>query len=84
VDCGIQINTAKAKRCIKCAQLFSRKTERPTREELKDLIRNDTFISIGKKYNITDNAVRKWCKAMNLPVKKSEIKKYSDEEWNEI
>lgn len=35
-------------------------------------------------FNITDNAVRKWCIKYNLPSKKKEIKALSDEEWEKI
>lgn len=33
---------------------------------------------------MTDNAIKKWCIKYQLPSKKSEIKKYSDKEWNNI
>lgn len=46
------------------------------------MIRSQSFLSIGSKYNISDNAVRKWCKQYNLPSTKKEINSYSDEEWN--
>ena len=39
------------------------------------MIREETFISIGYKYKVSDNAIRKWCKAEGLPHLKSEIKK---------
>lgn len=48
------------------------------------MIRTDSFVSIGKKYCVSDNAIRKWCKTYNLPSKKSEINNYSDEEWEKI
>jgi hypothetical protein len=35
-------------------------------------------------YDVSDNAIRKWCDAYNLPRKKSEIKKISDEDWEKI
>ena len=50
-------------------------------EELKNLIRNTPFTQIGKIYNVSDNAIRKWCDNYNLPHRASEIKSYSDEEW---
>lgn len=59
-------------------------TKRPSREELKDLIRNESFLSIGRKYQVTDNAIRKWCVAENLPSRKADIKMYSDEDWSKI
>ena len=37
--------------------------------------------SIAREYNVSDNAIRKWCKAEKLPYRVSEIKSYSDEEW---
>ena len=55
-----------------------------TREELKQLIRTTPFVQIGKQFNVTDNAIRKWCDKFGLPKKVSEIKKISDEEWDKI
>ena len=54
---------------------------RPSREELKALIRITPFLTIGKKYGVCDNAIRKWCKAYNLPYKSSVIRKITDDEW---
>ena len=72
--------------CRDCYNLyFNRKVEdRPSREELKKLLRKESFIYIGHKYGVSDNAIRKWCDAYNLPRKKQEIKKYTDEEWENI
>lgn len=55
-----------------------------TREQLKDKIRNQSFSEIGKEYDYSDNAIRKWCDKYNLPRHKREIKKFSDEEWKLI
>ena len=63
---------------------MQRMVERPTRKELKDLIRTLPFTQIAKKYNVSDNAIRKWCDKFNLPRKTTEIKQYSDEEWSKI
>lgn len=83
VDCGIEIKTS-AERCPECSHKKQRKCERPTREELKQLIRQESFLSIGKRYGVSDNAVKKWCVAYNLPHKKSIIKQISNEDWNKI
>lgn len=58
-----------------------RKVPRPSREVLKDEIRNNTFRALGQKYGVSDSSVKKWCKAYNLPHKAFEIRKYTDEEW---
>lgn len=60
---------------------MKRHVNRLTREVLKKEIRNSSFAAIGRKYGVSDNAIRKWCDSYNLPRKKSEIKKYSNEEW---
>ena len=45
------------------------------------MIRQQSFVQIGKRYNVSDNTIRKWCDYYSLPRKKTEIKNYSDEEW---
>ena len=83
IDCGTLI-TSGATRCSKCARIASRIVERPTREELKNLIRTMPFTQIGKQFGVSDNTIRKWCVAEGLPKKVRDIKKYSDEEWLSI
>ena len=56
----------------------------PARDELKNLIREISFASIGKMYNVSDSRVHKWCKKYGLPHRASDIKNISDSEWNEI
>ena len=79
-NCGKAISPD-ATRCIECEHKQQRRAEWPQKDELKELIRTNSFSSIGKQFNVSDNAVRRWCKNYGLPYKKSEIKKYSDEEW---
>jgi len=83
VDCGKEILQGSI-RCIECNNKHQRTVERPSREELKKLIRNLSFSEIGKMYKVSDNSIRKWCINENLPKTKKEIKSYSDEEWNLI
>lgn len=83
VDCGKEISS-RAIRCDSCYKKSIRVVARPERDELKILIRNKSFLEIGKEYGVSDNAIRKWCDYYHLPRKKTEIKKYTDEEWNSI
>lgn len=83
IDCGKEISS-KSIRCAECNSKNQRITKRPSREELKQEIRNFSFLEIGRKYNVSDNSIRKWCNAYNLPSKKTEIKKYTDLEWEKI
>lgn len=83
IDCGAEISK-KALRCNKCSHKLQERVERPEREELKFLIRTMPFTTIGKKYGVTDNTIRKWCDAEKLPRTKKEINNYSDIEWEKI
>lgn len=80
IDCG-QIITDNAIRCDKCYKIKSRKVERPSRDELKHLIRTESFTSLGRIFNVSDKTISKWCTYYNLPSRKKDIKQYSDKEW---
>lgn len=82
-QCG-KVIAKGSKMCEDCAHKTQRKSERPDRATLKELIRNTPFVEIGRQFNVSDNAIRKWCKAENLPTKKIEINNYSDAEWEKI
>jgi len=54
--------------CISCKSkaIFEsgqfRKVERPSYEQLKADLANMSVVKVGKKYGVTDNAIRKWVK----------------------
>ena len=81
--CGKELKK-QATHCIECHAFLQRKADRPNRKELKDLIRKLPFTDIGRKFGVSDNAIRKWCKAYNLPTSKREIVKYSISEWEKV
>lgn len=81
--CGKEIGSM-SNLCITCYNLEQRRVERPTREELKNLIRKLPFTQIASQYGVTDNAIRKWCDSEGLPRTKKEINSFSDEDWNKI
>ena len=52
--------------CIKCFNSDSRKCVRPTKEELEEQIKIMPFTKIGKKYGVSDNAVKKWARSYSI------------------
>lgn len=67
-----------------CEKTKERKPLPISRDELKNKIRNNSFLKIGNEYGVSDNAIRKWCDRYNLPRLSRDIKSYSDEEWDQI
>ena len=82
--CGKEISSKKATYCIECSKIKQRTCERPLRNELKEMIRTMPFTQIAQKYQVSDNAIRKWCDTENLPRKKTIINQFTDEEWEKI
>ena len=82
--CGKEIASKTAKYCVDCGHKVQQTCDRPDRESLKELIRNKPFTQIAKIYSVSDNAIRKWCDSYSLPRKKTEIDKYTEEEWKKI
>lgn len=52
--------------CSKCSGVSRRKVQRPTSEQLEREIRSMNWTAVGKKYGVTDNAVRKWARYYGL------------------
>lgn len=86
IDCGKQIlpESIRCKECQAKRRSVSLEDMPISREELKQLIRNKPFTQIAKDFNVSDNAIRKWCDKFNLPRKKTEINKMSDQDWQKV
>lgn len=71
LDCG-QKCTKKSIRCKKCSNIYAstnlshhillRKVERPSYLELKKEVEQNGYSATGRKYGVSDNAIRKWIK----------------------
>lgn len=78
-DCGREISR-KSTYCRYCAPKHKinngeKKSKRPSKEILLEEIKDNSFVELGKKYGVTEGAVRKWCKKYNLPFRRRDIKK---------
>ena len=63
--CGKE-RSYKAKMCMVCKAQSNRKVVRPTKKELEKLIWEKPFTELGKKFGVSDVAVRKWCKKYGI------------------
>lgn len=84
IKCGAELKIKNSKYCQKCFHELSHRVEWPDRETLKKEIRQESFCELGRRYNVSDKAITKWCIYYNLPHRKKDIKSHSDEEWEKI
>lgn len=63
--------------CQSCAKLLSRRVERPSKDELFQLLINccGNFSKLSLSFGVSDNAIRKWCRSYGIPSHSSEYKK---------
>lgn len=71
--CGCEVKDKRNKICDKCARERKRKVERPSKEELANLIKDRTFTSIANEYGVSRTSISKWCKYYDLPYRKKDI-----------
>ena len=48
--------------CFRCSKLNQRKVERPNIDILREEVKNLGYKGTGRKYGVSDNAIRKWLK----------------------
>ena len=68
--CGKLLRSDQKKYCsIQCNGQAQSNKNKPSKEELEELINNETWVNIGKKYGVSDNAARKWAVRYGIPLK---------------
>lgn len=59
---------SKKGRCVKCSQVYQRKTTRPPKKALERMIKEKSWTALGKEFGVSDNAVRKWAKNYGIAI----------------
>ena len=72
-QCGKKM-LKQSKLCKYCAPKLKRKIQRPTKEVLEEQLKTNTYTSLGKKYGVTDNAIRRWCREYGILISKEQMK----------
>lgn len=66
-----QTKTRSQKYCSHdCSNHAARKVKRPDKDTLDKMIKKHTMVYIGRKYGVSDNAVRKWANQYGIEWKK--------------
>lgn len=76
IDCGVEISRTSC-RCQKCSAKYRQQQsmeDKPSKEQLYQELTNSNFSAVGRKYGVSDNAVRKWCAYYGLPTHSSAYK----------
>lgn len=60
-ECGKQIKKNSTK-CVDCHNKLQRKVKRPSHEQLLNEVKELGYLGTGRKYGVSDNAIRKWLK----------------------
>ena len=65
IDCGVKICPS-SNRCNQCYFLSQKSKIKPSKETMHYLVWNYPFTHLSKKFKISDNGIRKWCKNYTL------------------
>lgn len=78
IDCGKPISDGST-RCLQCQGKASRLVDRPSAEELKQILldNNGNFAAVGRMFGINDNSIRKWCVGYGMPTHSKDYKNQS-------
>jgi hypothetical protein len=61
--CNVKEIWKTSKKCKECNSLEKRKVvDRPSKDDLLEQLKTSNYVQLGKKYNVSDNTIRKWLK----------------------
>ena len=71
--CNIKETSGLNKNCPECYSIKNRKVkDRPSIETLEEELKTTSYLQLGKKYGVSDNAIRKWMGKRKTTKKKPE------------
>lgn len=66
--------TGNYKYCSECSHKIQRRvSKRPDPLELAKMIKENGFSATGKKFGVSDNAIKKWCKSYKIPHTRNDL-----------
>ena len=67
--CGCQKKSTKGQLCVSCSGNDKASKLMPSRDALIEIVDRMPMTAAGELLGVTDNAVRKWCKKLDIPMK---------------
>lgn len=66
-NCGKTLQLKQKKTCSpECSAVMRRTVKRPSKEELQELISQNSWTKLGEMFGVSDNAVRKWARQYRI------------------
>jgi hypothetical protein len=66
-SCGRCLQAKQKNHCsLMCSSQSRRRVARPSKKQLEDDLATMSWVAVGRKYGVTDNAVRKWARNYGL------------------
>lgn len=66
--CGIEIVTDDANYCVECGHKMQRRIcDRPDPITLAKMVKDNGFNETGRRFGVSGNTIKKWCKFYNIP-----------------
>jgi len=66
IKCNLEEVKNKGRMCKKCIPSYQPKIIWPSIQDMTDMLKTKTFVSIAQDLNVSDNAVRNFCKRNNI------------------
>lgn len=80
--CKINLKSKESEYCNNCRkEIRNNNFKKVPKEKLMQLVREKSFIEIGKMYDVSDNTIKKWCKKYFIPYRKEDIRNILDKDW---
>ena len=77
LDCGKEITKTKSGLCRKCFYKKQTNPNKPSKQILQQQIKQHSMLFLGRKYGVSDNTIRKWCKQYGIDFKDYRFRKQS-------
>ena len=77
--CGTNISP-RSQYCRECAHALQQRAERPSPLQLAKIVKEIGFEATGRKFNVSGNTIKDWCKSYHIPYKLKDLVSWYNEQ----